>query len=190
MATWTTLPDATLEPGKPIRSIDVLALRDNPVAIAEGEIGAPRTWGKAAKRLSTYPVLTVSAADTHVADIGAGLVLGAAVTIPTTNVVAATYTLLLYTGSIRFKATHAGSTGDFGSVQSILTLFKNGTQVTSFSTVSPASRVVDVAIVPGDVIEWRHRTNVGLGPSTVSNIVATASNAYQAIPLYIAASDL
>lgn len=42
MATWTTLPDATLEPGKPIRSIDVLALRDNPVAIAEGASGAPR----------------------------------------------------------------------------------------------------------------------------------------------------
>lgn len=42
MATWTTLPDATLEPGKPIRSIDVLALRDNPVAIAEGASGAPK----------------------------------------------------------------------------------------------------------------------------------------------------
>ena len=42
MATWTTLPDATLEPGKPIRSIDVLALRDNPVAISEGASGAPK----------------------------------------------------------------------------------------------------------------------------------------------------
>lgn len=42
MATWTTLPDASLEPGKPIRSIDGLALRDNPVAITEGAVGAPR----------------------------------------------------------------------------------------------------------------------------------------------------
>jgi len=42
MATWTTLPDASLEPGKPIRSIDGLALRDNPVAITEGAAGAPR----------------------------------------------------------------------------------------------------------------------------------------------------
>jgi len=42
MATWTTIPDSSLEPGKPIRSIDALALRDNPVAIAEGESGAPR----------------------------------------------------------------------------------------------------------------------------------------------------
>jgi hypothetical protein len=42
MATWTTLPDSSLEPGKPIRSIDALALRDNPVAISEGASGAPR----------------------------------------------------------------------------------------------------------------------------------------------------
>lgn len=42
MATWTTLPDSTIEPGKPIRSIDTLALRDNPIAIAEGEVGAPK----------------------------------------------------------------------------------------------------------------------------------------------------
>lgn len=42
MATWTTIPDSSLEPGKPIRSIDALALRDNPVAIAEGAVGAPK----------------------------------------------------------------------------------------------------------------------------------------------------
>ena len=42
MATWTTIPDSSLEPGKPIRAIDTLALRDNPVAIAEGASGAPR----------------------------------------------------------------------------------------------------------------------------------------------------
>ena len=42
MADWTTIPDSSLEPGKPIRSIDTLALRDNPVAIAEGAAGAPK----------------------------------------------------------------------------------------------------------------------------------------------------
>ena len=42
MATWTTIPDTSLEPGKPIRSIDALALRDNPVAISEGASGAPK----------------------------------------------------------------------------------------------------------------------------------------------------
>lgn len=42
MATWTTIPDSSLEPGKPVRSIDTLALRDNPIAISEGASGAPR----------------------------------------------------------------------------------------------------------------------------------------------------
>lgn len=42
MATWTNIPDSVLEPGKPARSVDALALRDNPIAIAEGAAGAPK----------------------------------------------------------------------------------------------------------------------------------------------------
>ena len=42
MATWTTITDAALEPGKPIRSVDGLALRDNVTALAEGAAGAPK----------------------------------------------------------------------------------------------------------------------------------------------------
>jgi hypothetical protein len=42
MANWTTIPDASLAPDAPARSVDALALRDNPVAIAEGASGAPR----------------------------------------------------------------------------------------------------------------------------------------------------
>ena len=42
MAEFTVIPDANLEPDKPARSIDALALRDNPIAIAEGAAGAPR----------------------------------------------------------------------------------------------------------------------------------------------------
>ena len=42
MATWTTITDTALEPGKPIRSVDGLALRDNVTALAEGAAGAPR----------------------------------------------------------------------------------------------------------------------------------------------------
>jgi hypothetical protein len=42
MASWTNIADATLEPGKPIRAIDARALRENPIAIAEGAAGAPK----------------------------------------------------------------------------------------------------------------------------------------------------
>ena len=39
--TWVSIPNASLEVGKPARSIDVVALRDNPIAIANGDAGAP-----------------------------------------------------------------------------------------------------------------------------------------------------
>jgi hypothetical protein len=42
MTTYTSIPNSSLEPGKPIRSIDGLALRDNPIAITEGAAGAPK----------------------------------------------------------------------------------------------------------------------------------------------------
>lgn len=41
MATWTNIPDASLEPEAPARSVDALALRDNPVAIAQWADNAP-----------------------------------------------------------------------------------------------------------------------------------------------------
>lgn len=42
MTTYTSIPNSSLEPGKPIRSIDGLALRDNPIAMFEGDPGAPK----------------------------------------------------------------------------------------------------------------------------------------------------
>jgi len=42
MATWTNIANQSLEPGSPARSVDAFALRDNPIAIAEGAAGAPR----------------------------------------------------------------------------------------------------------------------------------------------------
>ena len=45
--TWTTLADSLFDPGQPIRSIDGLALRDNPLAITQGYPGAPQVWAQA-----------------------------------------------------------------------------------------------------------------------------------------------
>lgn len=42
MAAWTTMLNALFLVGKPITSSQGLALRDNPIAIAEGAAGAPR----------------------------------------------------------------------------------------------------------------------------------------------------
>ena len=45
MASWTDIPNSSLETGAPARSVDALAFRDNPIAIAEGATGAPRITG-------------------------------------------------------------------------------------------------------------------------------------------------
>ena len=52
MATWKDITDAALEPGKPIRSVDGFALRDNLTALAEGAAGSP---GVASAALIDYP---------------------------------------------------------------------------------------------------------------------------------------
>jgi len=49
---WTNIDDSFLEPGKPVRSADLIALRDNPIAVAAGEAGAP---GVASAALTDYP---------------------------------------------------------------------------------------------------------------------------------------
>lgn len=42
MTTYTAIPDANFDVDKPMRSVDGLLMRDNPIAIAEGASGAPR----------------------------------------------------------------------------------------------------------------------------------------------------
>ena len=73
MAEWTTIPDDVLEPGKPIRSVDALALRDNPVAIAAGAANAPRVQTAAIQdaavttaKLANSSVTTAKLADASV----------------------------------------------------------------------------------------------------------------------------
>jgi hypothetical protein len=187
MATWTTIPDSSLEPGKPIRSIDGLALRDNPVAIAEGQPSAPRIVGKAAKRLNDMPVLTVSASDAFSADIGSNREYVNTVTSSTSFVVALRYTIFTYTGSMRFRANF--SLGGAGGAVVAAQFVKNNVVVQSYSG-APIIAQIDSTVAPGDVFEWRHRTNSGFDTSSLFNDSVTASDAYTTRPLYIAQSEV
>ena len=66
MVEWVNIPDEVLEPGKPIRSVDGFAMRDNPMAIAEGADGAPRIKTPAYEKQS---VTTQAIADQNVTAI-------------------------------------------------------------------------------------------------------------------------
>jgi hypothetical protein len=189
MTTFTTIPNSSLEPGKPIRSIDGLALRDNPLAIIEGDATAPRIVGKAAKRLQDMPVLTVTAADTYSTQNGDGALSLLTSTSSTSYVVAFRYTIALYTGSIRLKASHRYEEG-FGGQSSYLALYKNNVLVQEYSTTSTTfvQRTNDVSCVPGDVFEWRIRSQFAVASYFQSN-GSTASNGYITRALYISNLD-
>ncbi len=73
MATWTTIADTTLEPGKPVRSIDGIALRDNPIAIAEGAAGAPRI------QTAAYADRSISTVKIQLGAVDTGEIAGSAV---------------------------------------------------------------------------------------------------------------
>lgn len=189
MTTFTTIPNSSLEPGKPIRSIDGLALRDNPLAIIEGDATAPRIVGKAVKRLQDMPVLTVTAADTYSTQNGDGALSLLNSTSSTSYVVAFRYTIALYTGSIRLKAAHCYEEG-YGGQSSYLALYKNNVLVQEYSTTSTTfvQRTNDISCAPGDVFEWRIRSQFSV-PSYFQSNGSTASNGYTTRALYISNLD-
>jgi len=98
---WTDIPDSALEPNKPIRAVDGLALRDNPIAIANGDPGAPRIKNAA------YESGSITADKFDVEDVEAWIWFDR----PAGGV--GTMGLFLYTGSevsVEFGDTVAGST--------------------------------------------------------------------------------
>src|SRR5699024_8190281 len=84
MAQWTNIPTDRIEPGKPIRAIDGLALRDNPIAIAEGAAGAPKVTENAmsvnsihGNRIRSGTVTNTQIANMNAGKLNAGTVPGA-----------------------------------------------------------------------------------------------------------------
>jgi hypothetical protein len=47
MATWTDVSSTVLEPGDPIRSVDIIAIKENIIALSEGADGAPKIQANA-----------------------------------------------------------------------------------------------------------------------------------------------
>jgi len=185
MTTWTTIPDASLDPNKPARALDGKALRDNPIAIAEGASGAPRIVGNAAKRRDEIN-LAVTAADTYSALVGFDTTTGQLSTVSTSYVDAYSATNRGYSGSVRVRATHNNNT--FGST-SYMRVLKNGVQAAEWSVsgTTPTARSVDVAVAIGDVIKVQHRVN--LDQSVVSAFAIKASDALVERKLYITQTE-
>lgn len=153
--TWFTITEAMTDPGAPGTADLWKAWWKNPLAMFEGASGAPRLQGLGVARVGDgLAVATVAAADTVSTAYGSGGVAGNSSTTSSSLVTAYTYTIVTYTGSMRFKAEHRQAAG----TSSTLEIFKNGSSVDSWTTASTSdvARSKDVTVVPGDVIAWKH----------------------------------
>lgn len=189
MADYTDLSNASVGVGGLPSGATVTALRDNPIAIAEGAVDAPKIQGAAAADEGRgLPVLTVSAAATVTIDRGAASVVGTTSTTSATEVVAQTYTMLSYTGSMRFVATHFATDV---STTSLLYVYKNDVLVNSWTRAGtvPIERSEDITFVQGDVIEWRH-SQTGGGSTVFTNPDIKANDGYVIQHLYAKFSAL
>ena len=164
MADWTTIPDASLEPGKPIRSIDGLALRDNPVAIAEGGAGAPR--------IQTQALAPPTAGTAHIIRRvqESGFLAG-----PSEYPAAGNHdrfsenqhlgVTVLVPGVITAYAEHRRVTGNETARMRVL---KNGALVQEWEVTSSGfvARQVNISVDVGDVVIFQQRGDDGFSPAT------------------------
>ena len=155
---WTTLLNSLFLVGKPITSAQGLALRDNPVAIAEGSAGAPRIYQGAFERVVAGDSIkaTVTAANSSeegqtVALYSFGVVQG---------------------GTLRLGLSRSGS----GSPASVaVQRTRAGALTTLLSTASnPAS--IDISVISGDLITVSASYGGGTLPSTAAITATIGTN--------------
>jgi len=160
MTTFTTIPNSSLEPGKPIRSIDGLALRDNPIAITEGAAGAPKNQtasiqddaitkdklqSPAAGAAYLIARLVINAKSTEQGYGGADVLYFQSGSVGVT---------VLVPGVIRCSFEHCLAGGS-GTVSA--RILKNGTQQATWSTASASftTRTLDLTVDVGDLIVFQ-----------------------------------
>lgn len=164
--TWTTIADANLEPGKPARSVDAIALRDNPIAIAKGESGAPRI-----KTIALEPpvagnvlVMRFFASDTAEFTTTETAYVPAATGAAMVDAGRHLAVRVVRSGVIRVSLEHRSPSGDSNAWCRIL---RNGTQVQEWLTASSSygSRAEDISVVVGDIITFQQK-GMGTDPIT------------------------
>ena len=163
MADWTTLPNTAVGVGGLPSGTTVTALRDNPVAIAEGAAGAPRLYLRSLERLAAGDDIRIrSDAIRSREENSFGTVLN--------------FGVMQY-GSFRLTFEHL-ATANSSEVQIIRFRSEIETTLTTLSTSSTSyvSQTLDVDCLPGDLFRIRHRSTSSVsGISRIQNIRARNS---------------
>ena len=185
MADWTNIANTALQPGAPVRSIDGVALRDNPIAIAEGAAGAPRIAGQTGPAVQTNGIFDGAVTNAKIAN---SAVTNNKLQPPTagTNFLIrrlqesdAVTTSVDYADTGRYSGwsigSHLGVTvlvagtitaylqhrRRVGGGTSFVRVVRNGSQVAQWSTTSTSfqTRQVNISVAVGDVIVFQQRVS-------------------------------
>jgi hypothetical protein len=172
MADWTNLPNTAVGVGGLPSGTTVTALRDNPIAIVQGALGAP------------FPVTIAENADLYPLSVAPGnltlsgvLYTGSFSSIISTSsgtfVTAGTVTITARaTGIMRFAAAITGQTG----TTAVGRLVKNGVEVDALTvTASTQTLTLDVAALAGDVFEWQIRRSGGSELAVIQPVAIRAN---------------
>ena len=144
MADWTDVLDTNLEPGKPIRSVDIIAIKDNTIAMGQGATGAQRMTLLAIEELTAGSTIR-SRKDTEVSTSGAELLQ---------------HTFAFFQrGTIRVTAKHKASSLAVSVLYFKRRRNRTTATVASWSTTSTSyiTRTYDVSVLPGDTITISHQ---------------------------------
>lgn len=143
MADWKTIPDTDVDPDAPVTSELMYALRDNPVAIAEGATGAPRITQ------SSFVAPTVGSA--YKLGEGSG----------TRTVTTVNFTIMgavFMAGSVSVSYTKSGSAGT-------VSLMRGSTELSSRTTNGTTD--IDVNLASGDSLSIRITGNSGASATAI-----------------------
>ena len=188
MADFTVLSNAAVGIGGLPSGATVTALRDNPIAIAEGSPGATPVRGEAMAVAEDwgiggyYPAVNVLASDDFSITEGLLITVFASSATSSTYAVMRTIENISYSGVIRFKASISSPAG---SITVTARLLLNGVEQEVWSTTTSLGISRDVSIVRGDVVTWELKTTAADAGSNLVAPTQTGTNALipAALPL-------
>ena len=154
MADYNAISDTQLDPDAPLTSQLGYQFRDNPIAIAEGALGAPRNSLGSIER------------------VAAGDVVRALKTSPSANVSIAFQYSIIQSGSLRVRGTNTASPAQGGGLT--ITRFRGGVGTVILNNTA-IDQTVDFAIEPFDYVTINQNAS-GTGAIATITVSTDGSN--------------
>lgn len=185
MADWRDIPDASIEPNAPARSIDAFAFRDNPIAITEGASGAPRIQTAAIADNAVTAAKINVLFNTQFNSIADNTIL-LRVTDPTVPFLSGVGSSannrvisfgVMQTGQVRLRGLFRRDAGS-GSTTRVSTLVNGAIQQTTTTGSTQVEFIHTVSVTRGDVVDLRfgHTGGTASDRTRIQNVQLRGNN--------------